>query len=244
LGEAQLQGARFVDVMLQGALIIGANLQGARLGEVNLQGASLRGSQLEGAVFSKATVWRLSGHFVSTLIDGLDSLDHETLPWGDKGDYAQWRAALAVNWDGATASEQLDRLDPDAEARPGTVTPEFWTEAQAQQVPGEAREQAMANLFRALLADGAPAPFVARGLIKNGRLAAAGRRVEALWRDIEASAKVGPGEQPPLPGAVGLDLSELEDSRQEIFKQAKALAAQNDRAASQNAQAAPPDPAG
>ena len=188
--SAQLQGAGLGSTKLQGALFNTAKLEGADMGSANLEGASLDGAELQGAnlgsnadlqgaSLSRAKVWRMRGTSVDNLAEITD-VDRKSLPW-DKLETASYRAWLdrilneippGERRDEAQAS--LSTLDPTPANEPTTP----WSASTSIPIDnGQQTEKLEAFLEQLACSSKDTAPYVARGLLNNGRLSAVGARI-------------------------------------------------------------------
>ncbi len=192
LQKAQLQGARLERARLQGASLDDAGLQWARMEKAQLQGASLVGAQLQGSNFtgsklfatdmSGAAVWRASFADVSSsnvleegfdegalsrkAFDTLESVIEEETPAGKAGKtLLETLASLNPAYFGpeANLSETLKR---------GRVGEAAYRKALADE------------LTMLTCSSGDSAPFILRGLVRNGRLVATGPFAPALVERI------------------------------------------------------------
>jgi uncharacterized protein YjbI with pentapeptide repeats len=200
LDGAQLQGAWLRAAQLQGAWLREAQLQGASLSDAQLQGAWLSGAQLHGASLRGVQVWRARGWFRTNLVD-VARIDPDTMPW--KTTFAAWRDAILETIPPGTYSGALRRLstlDPAAGKEPeDVIEAQFWNDALSAPAQGEEREQQLAAFLADLGCQGDAAPYVARGLIKNGRLQSIGLQVAAV------ADRLRKGKSDPLacPGVKG-----------------------------------------
>jgi uncharacterized protein YjbI with pentapeptide repeats len=182
LQEAQLQGASLQEAQLQGALLQEAQLQGASLVGAQLQGASLDGTQLQGASIASAGVWRARGNPEIDLTD-LDGVDPETKPWEQHhvtpSTFSVWRDSIlkAIRYPDDTR-ERLSALDPAPENEPkNSINPEFWKKASS--APPQSKDRTVV-LLTDLACSSNGAPYVARGLLRNGRMEATGSQIAAV----------------------------------------------------------------
>ena len=182
LQKAQLQGASLEEAQLQGASLEEAQLQVASLVGAQLQGASLDGTQLQGASIASAGVWRARGGPEIDLTD-LDGVDPETKPWEQHhmkpSTFSVWRDSIlkAIRYPDDT-TERLSALDPAPENEPkNSINPEFWKKASS--APPQSKERTVALLTN-LACSSNGAPYVARGLLRNGRMEATGSQIAAV----------------------------------------------------------------
>jgi uncharacterized protein YjbI with pentapeptide repeats len=188
LDAAQLQGAMLNVAQLQGASLNRAQMQGASLVNTELQGASLNGAQLQGAEFGNARldysdlreslVWRSSRQQIVLAGADLAGLSPNPVPPGkdaevlflDGVDNEMIRQGLR---------EQLAILqadNPDWTSKSDEENTQFWSEqvAIAARKTSQEMQHALASLLMGLGCADEAAPYVAGGLIRNGRVAATG----------------------------------------------------------------------
>lgn len=230
LSEAKLEGAYFEGVFLAGADLRGAKLQGATFGGsgrssdfqgANLESAELQGADLNevlfrGASLSRALVWRTQNKPELDLTDttGIELKTAPHLDWGNI------RRAIAENpW----KKEQLAhlRLVDTATPAPHNVTPAgVWT----KQNPGSKDlAEFLADLACRLLSGNSPSeeqssfvtpmeqPYIARGLLTNGRLIATGRDI-TIFADRARAGRTNPSACPGVAGFTDRDWALLDDA--------------------------------
>jgi uncharacterized protein YjbI with pentapeptide repeats len=212
LDGAQLQGASLVKAQLQGASLDGAQLQGASVHDAQLQGASLDGAQLQGA-FLQASVWRARGRLRMNLVD-VSKIDPDSMPWGPNSTFAAWRDAIFETIPPRTYSHpvwhNLSRLDPAADEEPeNVIKAQFWNDALSAPPQGEEREKQLAAFLADLGCLRNAAPYVARGLIKNGRLPSTGLQIAAV-ADRLRKGKSDPSACPGVTGFTDDDWTKLD----------------------------------
>jgi uncharacterized protein YjbI with pentapeptide repeats len=185
LEEAQLQAASLEEAQLQGAELRGAQLQGASLARAQLQGASLDRTQLQGASIANAGVWRARGTPAIDLSD-LRGIDPRTKPWeqtdATHSTFPVWRdgilRTILSRGHRNSVRERLSVLDPDPENEPkDSINAEFWERASS--TPSQSQERTVAFLTD-LACSSNGAPYVARGLLRNGRIEARGSEVAVV----------------------------------------------------------------
>jgi uncharacterized protein YjbI with pentapeptide repeats len=191
LVRAKLQGADLGEAELQGAYLIDAKLQGANLFDAKLQGANLTDAELQGANLIRALVWRVRGSPHIDLTD-IDQLDFDTKPWAENAGqqllgrtaFADWCRSVLEDIPADTrniTSGRLLALDPAEEKeRSDLISAEFWKRAASASPQGEERRMRLAAVLADLGCSSDTPPYVARGLLKNGRLEAAGSQVAAV----------------------------------------------------------------
>jgi hypothetical protein len=210
LDAAQLQGAMLNVAQLQGASLNRAQMQGASLVNTELQGASLNGAQLQGAEFGNARldysdlreslVWRSSRQQIVLAGADLAGLSPNPVPPGkdaevlflDGVDNEMIRQGLR---------EQLAILqadNPDWTSKSDEENTQFWSEqvAIAARKTSQEMQHALASLLMGLGCADEAAPYVAGGLIRNGRVAATGPYAKVIEQKL-----LNPET---CPGAVGL----------------------------------------
>jgi hypothetical protein len=174
-------------------------LQGASLEGAQLQGASLDGARLQGASLANAGVWRARGTPELDLTD-LNGLDLGTKPW-EQGDAARstfsvWRDSILSTIPtagGDDAGERLSALGPAPENQPkNLIDAEFWSKASlTPPPPNDEREKRTVAFLVDLACSRNGAPYVGRGLMRNGRMEAAGSQIAA----VAAGLRKGKSEQ-------------------------------------------------
>jgi len=190
LEEVQLQGASLDEAQLQGAELRGAQLQGASLARARLQGASLDRTQLQGASIANAAVWRARGTPALDLSD-LHGIDLRTKPWEQSdampSTFPIWRDGILKTIPSGghrdDARERLSPLDPDPEKEPKDSNAEFWERASS--APPQSKERTVAILTD-LACSSKGAPYVARGLLRNGRIEATGSEIAAFAAQLRS----------------------------------------------------------
>jgi uncharacterized protein YjbI with pentapeptide repeats len=209
LGGAQLQGASLDGAQLQGASLDGTQLQGASLNRAQLQGASLQQAQLQATDLSKALLWRTNRAANSTTYAAqlaavtLPDSDDSWLPvWKGGGKVQPWnddfyrhlREAIDSLSPNGRRDQALDRIrsldcanpDPTLASCDPTLPPPAeaasWRKAlEDARVEDSAYAKVLAAALKRLVCSGEDnAADVLRGLLKNGRLRAAGQEAPAL----------------------------------------------------------------
>ena len=111
---------------------------------------------------------------------------------------------------------RLAALNPAVhEESPNVLDAKFWEMALSSQPQGEEHEKALAELLAELACSSNSAPFVARGLIRNDRLKAAG----AQFANVADQLRKGRSDPAACPGVKGFTdkdwdrLSELSPNR-------------------------------
>ncbi len=221
LARARLDGAVIEAVYLQGADLRGASLvgatiasmagygtkamlDGANLDGAHLQGAALQGASLAGASLKQAQLWRTTGmpHLHATDATAIDRTTRPAI------DATALRRAAANN---PFQDEQRERLalldaaDPPPQATPSDVWP-------AAPPSATALAKVLADLICAPPPEDAEAPrppYVARGLIANGRLAATGAEIGRVAARMKAAQKT-PSDCPGVAGFNESDWAALE----------------------------------
>lgn len=229
LSEAKLEGAYFEGVFMEGADLRGAKLQGVRfsgngqaselqgvnLESAELQGADLNNVQLGGASLAHALVWRTQNKPALDLTD-TTGIDLKTTPNLDLGTI---RRAMAENPWRKEQAAHLRLLDP-AKPAPANVTPaSVWTK---QISASKDLAEFLAGLAcRPLSGNSLPEeqssssmpmeqPYIARGLLTNGRLLATGRDIK-IFADRTRAGKTDPAACPGVTGFTDKDWELLDD---------------------------------
>jgi uncharacterized protein YjbI with pentapeptide repeats len=229
LSGAIAHGAKFYGSNLQGANLANAGLNAASFSRADLQGASLRSARLQGAGFDEANLrlasleqaelWRVTGTPKSVEHVNWDRAKFTDVPY-DNGKFEIWQNKIADNVSNAALRkellESLSGLDPrnkperswvDNKNGPTAST----AKVQVPRAPSSAtseEEQRTRKIeltkFLGDLACGAEnAPFVARRLILNRRLAEVGSGMKDIAKRIQS------GDPEACPGSVGLTGIEL-----------------------------------
>ncbi len=179
LVEAQLQGASLDRAPLQGASLNRAQLQGASLVEAQLQGASLVEAQLQGASLSGAFVFRAlaSGAVFNPVIAAINA-DEVDLTDTIVGEWiADATKYVADGYRKSSIDQRLARLKANGVA-PGedAKISAFWAGLSEKLFDAAAFGRKIADLACAGVSSDdfsvQLAPYVARGLIRNGILKA------------------------------------------------------------------------
>ena len=190
LDNAQLQGAVLNVAQFQGASLNGAQMQVASLVNTELQGASLNGAQLQGAEFAntrldysdlrESLVWRSSRQQIVLTGADLAGLSSDPVPPGKHAE------VLPRFLDGVDNElilqglrEQLAILqtdNPDWTSKSDEENTQFWSEqvAIAARKSSQEMQHALAEFLIGLSCADEAAPYVAGGLIRNGRIATTG----------------------------------------------------------------------
>ena len=219
LENADLTGALFFGARLEGANLGSADLSGAQLHSARLAGASLAGAHLEGAgIFQadftaaslrEAYVYRTTGAPRST-----DLAELATIEFGSSFDAQEFDGEAFEKW----LNERLERvpagpvrervklrLTPldkriaeNKENERYVTRPDVWWEYVS---PGPDAEGPVSDALCALACKSIDGLYVARGLIANRRLSAAGERLSALAAHLRNPAG--------CPGVAGLEEKDL-----------------------------------
>jgi uncharacterized protein YjbI with pentapeptide repeats len=221
LSGAQLEGAIFEGVFLTGADLRGAklqgvlfggsaqpsDLQGANLDAAGLQAADLGGIDFQGASLAHAQVWRSQDNPTLKLTD-TTGIDLKSVP---KLNAAAILRVIADPWKGNPGiAARLKTLNPAKPAARNTTPAAIW----AAKPPGT---KELAEFLAELACKMAPdnfsypaRPYVARGLISNGRLLATGYDITIVGDKMRA----GKADTAACPGVAGLadqDWAALDD---------------------------------
>jgi len=203
-GRAQLQGATLAGASLRRADLRMANLQGVDLDAADLRGANLDRAQLQGASLRGVKVWLTLGSPDTALAD-VDAADlHAATRLTRREADAIVRLYQAPFR--AEARARLAPLDPAIGAGRKTLTPAAtWQPAKpsppqlavllARVACGWRKDEANADAY----VDAQVDVRVARGLMRNGRLAAVGDQAAI----VVAALRKGRGDPDTCPGAAG-----------------------------------------
>jgi uncharacterized protein YjbI with pentapeptide repeats len=225
LAGATLLGALLFGAQMQGTDLGDADLNSATLYRTQLQGANIGNAKLANAEFNQANVYRTaieSDKYPDTAFRSVSTRDRfprlPRTPGGRRADDILSEHPPAIDAEGHAAIvrraldgvsnartralivQRLAVLDPKvahpADKRPARIDSTEETRRKVQR-------QRAAEMEKAMCAP-ADAPFVARGLINNGRIGPylQGRTLGARLRDAAA-----------CPGARGLDASDLRELR-------------------------------
>ena len=212
LSGAELEGAVFGAVFLQGADLRGAKLSGAsfdwapfvkswfdgaNLDGASLQGVDFRGVSLAGASLRRARVWRSINEPRLDLAD-TTGIDRETRPSLDIEALRRVSEGNPLKQEQARRLAALNAASPEP---PGTTPLDMWP---SRAPATEALARFLADLACTLpdeTPNGPERPYIARGLLANGRLLDTGRDI-ALVADRMKKAKDDPSV---CPGVAGFD---------------------------------------
>ena len=133
----------------------------------------------------------------------LDGVDLETKPWEQHhvtpSTFSVWRENIlkAIRYPDGTR-ERLSALDPAPENEPkNSSNPEFWKKTSP--APPQSKDRTVA-LLTDLACSSNGAPYVARGLLRNGRMEATGSEITA----VAARLRKGKSDQAACFGVKGL----------------------------------------
>jgi hypothetical protein len=168
-----------------------------------LQGASLDGARLQGASLANAGVWRARGAPEIDLTD-LDGVDPATKPWEHRdatpSTFSVWRDGILKaipTGGGEGARERLSALDPVPENEPkNLINAEFWKKASSAPPQSKERNRRTVAFLADLACSSNGAPYVGRGLLRNGRMEATGSQIAA----VAARLRKGKSEQAACSG--------------------------------------------
>jgi len=222
---ALLTGAIFISSRLEAASFDNADVQGAQFYGARLQGASFDMAKLDLASFQKASLRGAVGRPMSKVDIRLDSIDTKTLPF-ETGKFDEWRKdILAKITDDevlANTDDWLASLKPERKGSSSAGEPAgrpFWDVSEIWQSPDIRSTNSAAADYAKKVADykkkaaafivklacaSTDGPFVARRLILNRRLAAAGPGLN------EAAARLKSADRKDCPGGIGLTQYEIE----------------------------------
>jgi uncharacterized protein YjbI with pentapeptide repeats len=213
-GRAQMQGASLTSAGLRGVDLREANLQGADLSGADLRGANLDRARLQGASLRGAKLWLTLGSPAIELadLDGVDLRDATALtPTEIRNIVRLYQEPFR---DGAR--ERLAVLNPASKSgRKNATKAETWKRADLSPKP-------LAELLARVAcgwrkdADDAEAQLdaqvdvrVVRGLVRNGRLAAAGDQA-AIVDEALRKGRADPASCPGAAGATDADWAALD----------------------------------
>jgi uncharacterized protein YjbI with pentapeptide repeats len=206
LTGADLRGAKLADALF-GAVAQSSDLQGANLEGAELQGADLGGVDFSGASLVHAQLWRTQNKPMLNLTD-TTAVNLKTLP---KLDMVALQRAIVGNPRKDDVALRLQMANP-AKPAPKDLTPaNVWT--------GKAPATKDLAGFLAELAckapeqnfDRPPQPYVARGLLNNGRLLATGSDVVIVATKMRA-CKTNTAACPGVIGFTDKDWALLDDT--------------------------------
>jgi uncharacterized protein YjbI with pentapeptide repeats len=217
-GRAQMQGASLKSASLRGVDLREANLQGADLSGADLRGANLDRARLQGASLRGAKLWLTLGSPATELadLDGVDLRDATALTPKEIRDIV--RLFQEPFRDGAR--ERLAVLNPASKSGrknggKNATKMETWKRA-------DLSPKLLAELLARVAcgwrkdADDAEAQLdaqvdvrVVRGLVRNGRLAAAGDQA-AMVSEALRKGRVDPASCPGAAGATDADWAALD----------------------------------
>jgi hypothetical protein len=215
LEGAELHGAFFFSAIIEGAQLDRAKLYAAHLRAADLRGASLISARLDGATIGLANLSGISlaGASVYATRGSPSSIQYAEALVVERGapifgnqDFEKWRDAVVASIPINGARRRVQRRLEDAfESLSGPSTPEAVWEEAAKNTVRDPATQANFELFLVKLAcRTVNAPYVLRGLIRNGRLRSTGNRLPSIVETL--------GDDKLCPGAKGLtprDVSEL-----------------------------------
>ena len=204
LSVARLHGADLGELELQGASLYAAKSQGANLGKARLQGATLSKAEMEGTNLTEIYVWRARGSPKLDLTE-LDEFDPDTKPWEENSatgsNFTIWLDDVLKGI--PTSNEailRLSGLNP-LTRLPDILDKNFWESARSRQQPqGAQREKTLAVFLAGLACSSEAVPYVAQGLIRNGRIEATGMQV----RTVADTLRKGRSDPAACPGVRGL----------------------------------------
>jgi hypothetical protein len=166
---------------------------------------SLDGAQLQGASIANARVWRARGAPEIDLTD-FDNVDPSTKPWEQQdvtaSTFSTWRDGILntilSRGHRGDAKKRLSALDPAPESEPkASINAQLWKEASSRSPQSKERTAAF---FADLACSRNAAPYVARGLLRNGRIKATGPEIVA----VAARLREGKSDQAACPGVKDL----------------------------------------
>lgn len=232
LTSAMAKGANFRRAQLQGANLDSVNLAGAELSGAHLQAASLVMTRFLAANLTFAQVqasWVWHADFRWAQLESMQIFQshgekpilarargtvgageiytNEPLLAAPPDAFGLWRARLLGRGIGQNLAivERLNLLAPDHKAkRSDSLEPDIWHWGVYGQVPQFDRWLAE---LTARLCQSEDAPFVARGLLRNGQLEIAGKRLG----DIATMMRKGLADPASCPGILGFQMQDWLD---------------------------------
>ncbi len=233
---AFLDAASFLAAQLEGASFSGARLNGAALNGAKLQGADISGADLSGVALGftfvllsrnectkgcrtmlvpKTSVWRVKGIPSTMSLASLETIDVATKPF-KLGGYKQWRDDLTVTAKSAETSARIKNailaLNPDLASPADSLSAADWKKLEALSQKEPVAESDALSFFVEMACSPDNAPYVARGLIRNGRVEAIGLKLAEFISVLKDSTRCS--------GAVALNdvdfklLNTIADARQ------------------------------
>jgi hypothetical protein len=216
LSDAQLQGTNFHGASLQAAVLSLANFQGAVLEEAGLQGAKLLDlSDLTGVSLERARVWRAKRPERFDLAN-FQGCNADTTPWdGTQSEtFTVWRDDILkqipqgirraealhpiLNPAWRDARELLNALDPGTEDDGEDAA--FWKKMCSVASKSQNQDSKLATFIADLACSREAAPYIAHGLLRNGRIGA----TRALAGDIANKLLKGKSDPAACPGVLGV----------------------------------------
>jgi uncharacterized protein YjbI with pentapeptide repeats len=198
LRSVRLQGANLMWAELQGVELQSAELQGANIEQAQLQGALLSEAQLQGASLNKGFLWLVRGTPKIGLTD-LGNFDMDTAPWKDADStFDQWQNTV-LKW--LTADEKdlfLKQFKPEWKSEE-LIPADFWKDALSTPPQGEQRKAKLAEFLANLACYSGSSPYVARGLLRNGRMEATGTQIVTVAEKL----RKGKSDETACPGVKG-----------------------------------------
>jgi uncharacterized protein YjbI with pentapeptide repeats len=251
LRDAQLQGANLERAGLEGANLREAGLEGATLAEAQLQGANLERAQLQGTWFSNeveteegtkdivvaqmeaaslkgVSMWRASGVSVpNTDLTDLENCDLDKKPWTDQGggphSFTEWRDSILEQMDRGNMEGRLSALNPSPDNKPQNVI----DRQICGSVPSKDQEwdRKVAESLGNLACSSSSAPYVARGLLTNGRIESTGTQITTVAERL-LKGRSDPTSCPGVTGFTDRDWAILDElvrkaSEQQSKRQSK-----------------------
>ncbi len=214
---AVLEAASIKDAKLQGATFLGASLKGASLHRARLQGAQFKTADLTLTELDSAFVWRTLG--ISDLTTAsFRKLNHEPAPdvilniIPGKFSTLSYKDAEKLSLMGVTDEPTRDlivsRLSSLRESKSRqsdkSQTNSNWLEGKESARDANTYQKQLAEYLQELACLRTPRPYLAQGIIRNGRLRASGKYAKST-----AIAMIKGGSE-SCPGAVEIDGKSLQ----------------------------------
>ena len=218
LDNAELQGADLHEAKLEAAWLDNSNFQGANLEEVDLQGANLAAVDFRGASLEGAKVWRVRGWAVvegGTNVPKLEftrlaEVDFDEAPWRSRSTFAEWHQQILTQLpsENRCYDTSFTTLDPAAAGANEIIENVFRDAIHTSQTHADEVEQQYADFIGDLACSPALQPYVARGLIANGRFEATGNHIQSIVKKMR-KAMTAPQECPGVRGFTDEDWEHL-----------------------------------
>jgi uncharacterized protein YjbI with pentapeptide repeats len=221
ISDAEFQGADLHEAELQGAWLGNSNFQGANLEDAGLQGANLAATDFRGASLKGARIWHVRGWAIvsggtnlpTLQLTHLDKVDFDEPPWSSGSTFAEWHQTIVEKLPSQNQcyDTSFSTIDPAATKAKDIIEDVFREAVQTAQKHAdedEAEEQ-YAKLIGNLACSPVSQPYVARGLIENDRLEAAGKHIQSIAEQMR-KGMVAPQQCPGVRDFTEEDWERLE----------------------------------